>query len=37
MVLLTLAFALIVELDTPRTGTILVSQQPLIDLKASMR
>jgi len=37
MLLLTLAFALIVELDTPRTGSILVSQQPLADLKASLR
>jgi hypothetical protein len=35
--LLTLAFSLILDLDSPRGGRIQVSQQPLIDLRASMR
>ena len=37
LVLLTLALILILELDQPRTGAIQVSQQPLLDVKASMR
>jgi hypothetical protein len=36
MMLLTLALGLILDLDRPRRGTIKVSQQPLIDLRASM-
>jgi hypothetical protein len=35
-VLLTLAITLILDLDRPRTGSILVSQAPLLDLKASL-
>jgi hypothetical protein len=27
----------ILDLDRPRTGAILISQQPMIDLKASLR
>lgn len=37
MVLLVLAFSLILDLDRPRSGAIHVSQQPLEDLRASMR
>jgi hypothetical protein len=37
LVLLALAFAVILDLDRPRSGAIQVSQQPLIDLRASMR
>jgi prepilin signal peptidase PulO-like enzyme (type II secretory pathway) len=37
LVLLTLALVMIVDLDRPRGGAIHVSQQPLYDLKASMR
>ncbi|MFL5607363.1 MAG: hypothetical protein ACJ8AD_13020 [Gemmatimonadaceae bacterium] len=37
MMLLTLALGLILDLDRPRRGTIKVSQQPLMDLRASMR
>jgi len=37
LTLLTLALALILDLDRPRRGTIKVSQQPLIDLRASMK
>jgi hypothetical protein len=37
LVLLSLAFAVILDLDRPRSGAIQVSQQPLIDLRASMR
>jgi hypothetical protein len=36
-VLLTLAISLILDLDRPRTGSIVVSQAPLLDLKASIR
>ena len=36
LVLLTLALAVILDLDRPRDGAIQVSQQPLIDLKASL-
>ncbi|HEX4365599.1 MAG TPA: hypothetical protein VH023_02155 [Rhodopila sp.] len=35
-VLLTLAITLILDLDRPRTGSIVVSQAPLLDLKASI-
>src|SRR5206468_872916 len=37
LMLLTLALGLILDMDRPRRGTIKVSQQPLIDLRASMR
>ncbi|HEY4030547.1 MAG TPA: hypothetical protein VGM25_09410 [Caulobacteraceae bacterium] len=37
LVLLTLAFGIILDLDRPQGGAILVSQQPLIDMRASMR
>ena len=37
LVLLTMAFGLILDLDRPNGGAILVSQQPLIDVRASMR
>jgi hypothetical protein len=37
LLLLTLAFSVILDLDSPRSGWILVSQQPLIDVRASMR
>lgn len=37
LVLLTLALVVILDLDRPRSGAIEVSQQPLLDLKASMR
>jgi hypothetical protein len=37
LVLLTLALVMILDLDRPRTGAIQVSQQPLMDLRASMR
>jgi hypothetical protein len=36
-VLLTLAISLILDLDRPRTGSIVVSQAPLLDLKASIK
>ena len=36
LLLLTLALGLILDLDRPRRGTIRVSQQPLIDARASM-
>jgi hypothetical protein len=36
-VLLTLAIGLILDLDRPRTGSIVVSQAPLLDLKASIK
>ena len=36
LMLLTLALGLILDLDRPRRGTIKVSQQPLVDLRASM-
>jgi hypothetical protein len=36
LVLLTLAIAVILDLDRPRNGAIQVSQQPLIDLRASL-
>ena len=36
-VLLTLAITLILDLDRPRTGSIVVSQAPLLDLKASIK
>lgn len=35
--LLTLALTLILDLDRPRNGAILVSQQPMMDVRASMR
>jgi hypothetical protein len=37
LMLLTLAFSVILDLDSPRSGWIQVSQQPLIDVRASMR
>jgi hypothetical protein len=37
LLLLTLAFSVILDLDSPRNGRIQVSQQPLINLRASMR
>lgn len=37
LMLLTLALGLILDLDRPRRGTIKVSQQPLMDLRASMK
>jgi hypothetical protein len=37
LLLLTLALVMILDLDRPRNGAIEVSQQPLYDLKASMR
>jgi hypothetical protein len=37
LVLLTLAVVVILDLDRPRGGAIQVSQQPLLDLRASMR
>lgn len=37
LLLLTLAFSVILDLNSPRSGRIQVSQQPLIDLRASMR
>ncbi|QUT06532.1 hypothetical protein KFK14_03460 [Sphingobium phenoxybenzoativorans] len=37
LVLLTLALVVILDLDRPRDGAIEVSQQPLEDLRASMR
>lgn len=36
-VLLTLAITLILDLDRPRTGSITVSQAPMLDLKASIK
>ena len=36
LLLVTLAIRLILDLDRPRTGTITVSQAPLISLRASM-
>jgi hypothetical protein len=36
LLLLTLAFALILDLDRPSRGAMNVSQQPLIDLRATM-
>lgn len=35
--LLTLALALILDLDRPTSGAILVSQQPMLDARAAMR
>jgi uncharacterized membrane protein len=35
--LLTLALMLILDLDRPRSGAIQVSQQPMLDVRASMR
>jgi hypothetical protein len=37
LLLLTLAFSVILDLDSPRWGRIQVSQQPLIDVRGSMR
>jgi hypothetical protein len=37
LVLLTVAFGLILDLDRPQASVILVSQQPLLDLRALMR
>jgi hypothetical protein len=37
LMLLTLALGLILDLDRPRRGTIKVSQQPLMDLRESMK
>jgi hypothetical protein len=37
LLLLTLSFSVILDLDSPRSGWIQVSQQPLIDARASMR
>jgi hypothetical protein len=37
LVLLTLAVVVILDLDRPRSGSILVSQQPLEDLRAQLR
>jgi hypothetical protein len=37
LLLLALSLGLILDMDRPRRGTIKVSQQPLIDLRASMR
>lgn len=37
LLLLALSLGLILDMDRPRRGTIKVSQQPLIDLQASMR
>ena len=37
LVLLSLAVVVILDLDRPRGGSIQVSQQPLVDLKASLR
>jgi hypothetical protein len=37
LILLTLAITLIRDLDRPRTGSIVVSQAPLLDLKTSIR
>jgi hypothetical protein len=37
LLLLTLAFSVILDLDSPRSGWIQVSQQPLADVRASMR
>lgn len=37
LVLLTLAFGIILDLDRPQGGAILVSQQPLIEMRASMK
>jgi hypothetical protein len=37
LMLLALALGLILDMDRPRRGTITVSQQPLVDLRASMR
>jgi hypothetical protein len=36
-ILLTLAITLILDLDKPRTGSIVVSQAPLLDLQASIK
>ncbi|WP_158921750.1 hypothetical protein [Acidisphaera sp. S103] len=36
-VLVTLAITLVLDLDRPRTGSIVVSQAPLLDLKASLK
>jgi hypothetical protein len=36
-ILLTLAITLILDLDRPRTGSIVVSQGPLLDLQASIK
>jgi hypothetical protein len=35
--LLTLAITLILDLDRPRDGAITVSQQPMLDVRASMQ
>jgi ABC-type branched-subunit amino acid transport system permease subunit len=35
--LLTIALVLIVDLDRPRGGAIRVSQQPMLDLRASLQ
>jgi hypothetical protein len=35
-VLLTLAVTLVIDLDRPTTGPTRVSQQPMLDLRASM-
>ena len=37
LVLLTLAFGLILDLDRPHGGAIQVSQQPLVEMRATMR
>ncbi len=37
LLLLTLALTLILDIDRPRSGAIQVSQQPLIDVRQSMR
>jgi hypothetical protein len=37
VLLLTLAFSVILDLDSPRNGWIMVPQQPLIDVRAAMR
>ena len=34
LLLLTLAFSVILDLDSPRNGLVVVSQQPLIDVRA---
>jgi hypothetical protein len=37
LVLVSLAWVLIADLDRPLGGAIVVSQQPLIDLQTSMK
>ena len=37
LLLLALSLGLILDMDRPRRGTIRVSQQPLMDLRASMK